>query len=121
MHITASFLSLLLATVSTVAPAAQAYAPIVSMNVTLPDGQTKELMVPESGLAQVTLKDGAEYGFRPTMQDDRGSTTVVTIFKMSPSVQNLGEVEVKLGAAAVTSKTTPAFKIAVTRVSKNST
>ncbi len=51
--------------------AAQTYAPIVTMSITLPDGQTRELTAPESGLAALTLKDGTEFGFRPTIQDDR--------------------------------------------------
>ena len=114
-------LALLLVDMWTGTPAAQLYAPVVSMVVTLPDGQTKELSAAESSLAHVTLKDGTEYAFRPTMNDDRGTTTVVTIFKMTPSTEQLGAVEVKLGAAAVTSKTTPAFKVAVPRVGKGTT
>jgi hypothetical protein len=49
--------------------AAQAYAPIVIMVVTMPDGRMQELTAAESGLATLTLKDGTEYGFRPTIQD----------------------------------------------------
>src|SRR5688572_16657650 len=49
--------------------AAQTYAPVVTMSVTLPDGRTRELTAPESGLATVSLKDGTEYGFQPTIQD----------------------------------------------------
>jgi hypothetical protein len=99
--------------------AAQTYAPIVTMNVTLPDGQTKELTAPESGLATVTLKDG-EFGFRPTIQDDRPwSRVTVAVFKRPTTTQAtelLGEVDVKTGAPAVMSRTAPAFKIAVTKV-----
>ncbi|PYQ84397.1 MAG: hypothetical protein DMG02_31350 [Acidobacteria bacterium] len=51
--------------------AAEMHAPIVTMSITLPDGQTKELTAPESGVATLTLKDGTEFGFRPTIQDDR--------------------------------------------------
>jgi hypothetical protein len=112
------FALLVVAAAWSAAASAQGYAPVVTMTVTLPDGQSKELSVPESGLGQATLKDGTEYGFRPTMQDDRGSVTVVTIFKMSPSPAEIGTVEAKLGAAAVASKTSPAFKIAVNRVGK---
>jgi hypothetical protein len=101
--------------------AAQPYSPIVTMSVTLPDGQTKELSAPESGLATVTLKDGIELGFRPTIQDDKPWTrVVVTIFRMptaSHPTQELGEVELRTGAAAVPSKTAPVFKIGVPRVS----
>lgn len=107
-----------LSLISGVALSAQAYAPVVYMTVTLPDGQRQELSAPESGLALATLKDGSEYGFRPTMQDDRGSTTVVTIFKMSPSPAEIGAVEVKLGAGAVAAKSSPSFRIAVNRVGK---
>ena len=109
---------LCLVAVTGVALSAQAYAPVVFMTVTLPDGQSKELSAPESGLAQATLQDGTEYGFRPTMQDDSGSTTVVTIFKMSPSPTEIGAVAVKLGSPAVAAKTSPAFRVAVNRVGK---
>ena len=100
--------------------AAQTYAPIVTMSITLPDGQTQELTAPESGLAALTLKDGTEFGFRPTIQDDRPwSRVTVAVFKMptaTQATQLLGEVDVKTGAAAVPSKTTPIFKVAVTKV-----
>ena len=49
--------------------AAQSHAPVVTMSVTVPDGGTQELTAAESGLATLTLKDGTEYGFRPTIQD----------------------------------------------------
>jgi hypothetical protein len=45
---------------------------------------------------------------------------VVTIFKAptaTAATQSLGEVEVKSGGPAVDAKTTPAFKIAVPKVS----
>jgi hypothetical protein len=101
--------------------AAQAYAPVVTMSVTLPDGQVKELTAPESGLATVSLKDGTEYGFRPTIQDSSPwNRIVVTIFKKATTnspTQILGEVEVKRGGPAVDSKTNPSFKVAVPNVS----
>jgi hypothetical protein len=37
--------------------------------LTTPDGRTHELTAAESGLATLTLKDGTEYGYRPTIQD----------------------------------------------------
>ena len=49
--------ALVVAMLSAVA-AAQAYAPIVTMVVTMPDGRTQELTAAESGLATLTLKDG---------------------------------------------------------------
>jgi hypothetical protein len=101
--------------------AAQAYAPIVTMSVTLPAGQTQELTAPESGLATVSLKDGTEYGFLPTIQDSMPwNRIVVTIFRMATTnspTQMLGEVELKRGGPAVDSKTTPSFKVAVPNVS----
>jgi hypothetical protein len=94
--------------------------PVVTMKVTLPDGQTKELIAPESGLATAALQDGTEYGFRPTIQDSMPwNRIVVTIFRTPTTTtptQVVGEVEVKKGAAAVESKTTPSFKIAVSNV-----
>ena len=104
------------------APAhAQAYAPQVMMSVTLPDGQVQQISAHESGLATLTTKDGTEYGFRPTMQDDRGLQTVITIFRMQPTAEAIGSAEVKLGASPTTVKSTPAFKVAVTRVNKATT
>jgi hypothetical protein len=47
--------------------AAQSYAPVVTRSVTLPDGRTQEVTAAESGPATVSLKDGTEYGFRPTI------------------------------------------------------
>jgi hypothetical protein len=100
--------------------AAQPPNPVVTMNVTLPNGQVKELSAPESGLATVTLADGTEIGVRPTIQDAKPWTrVVVTFFKLptpTRSTQEIGEVEAKTGGAAVQSKTTPSFKVAVTRV-----
>ena len=102
---------------------AQATSPIVSMSITLPDGQTKQVTASESGLATITLTDGTEIGFRPTIQDSKPWTrVVVTIFKMPTSShpsQELGAIEVKTGGPAVQSKTAPAFKVAVTKVSES--
>ncbi|PYR52941.1 MAG: hypothetical protein DMF95_05510 [Acidobacteria bacterium] len=112
--------TLMLVVMTVVMVGAQTYAPIVAMSITLPDGQTKELTAPESGLATLTLKDGTAFGFRPTIQDDRPwSKVTVAVFKMptaTQATQLLGEVDVKTGATAVPSKTTPIFKIAVTKV-----
>jgi hypothetical protein len=100
--------------------AAVAYSPVIHMTVTPPGGQSKTLSAPESGLAVTTLADGSQFGFRPTLVDDKPWThVIVTIFKManqSQPTQELGEVDLKTGAAAVTSKTAPSFKIAVTSV-----
>ena len=44
---------------------------------------------------------------------------MITVFKMptkSESIVELGEAEVKTGAAPVTFKTTPAFKVAISSV-----
>jgi hypothetical protein len=105
--------------------AAQAYAPVVTMSVTLPDGRTQEVSAAESGLATVNLKDGTEYGFRPTIQDSAPwNRIIVTIFRTATTnapTQILGEVEVKRGGPAVDSKTTPAFKVAVPKVSPPAT
>ncbi len=115
-------LALLIAGLTSATAFAQANNPVVNMSITLPDGETKEVTAPESGLATITLKDGTAIGFRPTIQDSKPWTRViVTIFKTTtashPS-QPLGEIEVKTGGSAVASKTTPAFKVAVTRTSE---
>jgi hypothetical protein len=105
--------------------AAQPQAPVVTMSVTLPDGRTQELTAPESGLATVNLKDGTEYGFRPTIQDSTPwNRIVVTIFRTATTnapTQILGEVELKRGGPAVDSKTSPSFKVAVPKVSPPAT
>ena len=101
--------------------AAQPYAPIVTMIVTMPDGRIQELTAAESGLATVTLKDGTEYGFRPTIQESAPwNRIVVTIFTGATeraSTTVLGEIEVRRGGPAVESKTSPSFKVSVPKVS----
>ena len=115
-------LALLISGLTSAIAFAQANNPRVTMSITLPDGQTKEVTAPESGLATIALKDGTEIGFRPTIQDSKPWTrVVVTIFKTptaSHPSQQLGELDVKTGGSAVPSKTTPTFKVAVTSVSE---
>lgn len=98
---------------------AQAHRPVVHMSITLPDGQTVQLNAPESGLAKATTKDGTEYGFRPTIQDDKWTRIIVTIFRMATTkapTEELGEVELKTGGTAVQTKTKPVFKVGITKV-----
>lgn len=94
--------------------------PIVRMSVTAPDGTVQEVTAPESGTATITLKDGTAIGVRPTILDSRPWTRVVVSFFKMPtpthSTEEIGSVEVKTGAAAIQSKTSPAFKVAVTSV-----
>jgi hypothetical protein len=100
--------------------AAQPDNPIVTLSVTLPDGRTQELKTADSRLATVSVKDGAEYGFRPTILDSQPwSRVVVTVFRMPTATQaseQLGEVELKTGGPGAQTKTTPSFKIAVVKV-----
>ena len=111
--------------VANIVVAAQAHAPVVTMSVTLPDGRTQELTAPESGVATVALKDGTEYGFRPTIQDSTPwNRIVVTIFRAGTTnapTEVLGEIELKRGGPAVDSKTNPSFKVAVPKVSRPAT
>ena len=97
--------------------AAQAYAHVATMIVTLPDGRTQELTAPESGLATVQLKDGIEYAFRPTIQESSPwNRIIVTIFRAastSAPTAVLGEVELKSDGTSVESKTNPSFKVSV--------
>jgi len=113
-----AFVALLL--VSGVIAAAQAFNPVVNMTVSLPNGEMKHVSAPESGLAIVTLADGTEFGFRPTIVDCKPWNRVTaTVFKMATGNQEtqvLGEIEVRVGGAPVESGTIPAFKIAVTNV-----
>ena len=96
--------------------------PTVQMSVTLPDGHAKTLTTFESGVARFTLSDGTEMGVRPTIIDSKPwKHVVLTFFKMPTSThatEELGAVEVTTGGAAVTTKTTPTFKAAVTSVSQ---
>lgn len=111
--------------VSSAAVASQAHAPLVTMSVTLPDGRIREMTVPESGVATLSLKDGTEYSFRPTIQDSSPwNRIVVTIFKTATAkapTEVLGEVELEKGGPAVASKTNPSFKVAVSSVSPPAT
>ena len=105
--------------------AAQAHAPVVTMSVTTPDGRTHELTAAESGLGTLSLKDGTEYGFRPTIQDSSPwNRIVVTIFRSataSAPTTVLGEIELRRGGPAVDSKTNPSFKVSVPKVSASTT
>jgi hypothetical protein len=95
------------------------------MSVTLPSGRTQEISAAESGLATVSLEDGTEYGFRPTIQDNMPwNRIVVTIFRTATAnapTQILGDVELKRGGPPVESKTNPSFKVAVPKVSPPAT
>ena len=87
--------------------------PVVSMSVTPRGGTATELTTHESGLATLDV-GGHQYGFRPTMHDDAGTSMTVTIFDMGgpgQAVHELAEVEVTGGGPAVGSKTTPAFTL----------
>jgi hypothetical protein len=101
--------------------AAQPDEPVVSMVVTLPDGQAKPLSAADSHVATVTVS-GVEYGFEPTIQDSHPwNHVVVSVFKMPTareSIVALGEVDLKTGSSAVTTKTSPAFKIAIDHVAQ---
>ena len=101
--------------------AAQTYAPVVTMSVRLPDGRSEQLTAPESGLATVSLKDGTEYGFQPTIRAGMPwNRLTVTIFAMAPTnspTESLGEVELQRGGPAAKSNTTPSFTVAVAKVS----
>ena len=100
---------------------AQTYAPVVTISVGLPDGRTQERTASESGLATVSLQDGTDYGFQPTIHDSMPwNRIVVTIFRMATTTsptQILGEVELKRGGPPADSKTNPSFKVAVPKVS----
>ena len=64
----------------------EASMPVVTMTVTTPDGRTQDLTAPESSVARLTLKDGTEYEFRPTIQDSSPwNRIIVTIFKGATS------------------------------------
>jgi len=87
--------------------------PVVSMSVSGPGGVSHELTTHESGLATVDV-DGHQYGFRPTMHDDAGTSMTVTIFDMGGPAQperELAAVDVSGGGPAVASKSTPAFRV----------
>jgi hypothetical protein len=120
MNIKTLIYAFVLVLVSAPFAAAQADTPLVAMSVTSSDGHAQDLSARESGLATLSV-NGTEYGFRPTIQDSKPwNQIVVTIFKMATSsapTSVLGEVDVKRAGAAVTSKTTPSFKVAVRSVS----
>jgi hypothetical protein len=114
---------LVLCASATFAGAEPSVAPTVTLSVTLPDGQVKELTTTESGLATVTV-GSREYGFRPTMLDDQGTRMTITIFDMgaaTESVREIGLVDIKGGGPVVPSKTTPAFKLTARKAAKSPT
>ena len=100
-------------------PAAQTYAPWVTMRVTTPDGDTVERTARDSSVASVTLKDGTIYELRPTIHDEPFSKVTVGIFRAASGHEPtaiVGEVQVTKGDSAVDSKTKPNFKIAVPKI-----
>jgi hypothetical protein len=94
-----------------VAASSQTYSPTVTMTITAPDGTTQDVMARDSNVGTMKLKDGSEYQFRPTVIDEPFSKVTIAIFKSDSTA--VGEVQATKGAPAVTSKTTPSFKIAV--------
>jgi hypothetical protein len=108
----AMFTSLVLALVfSATLTGAQTYSPAVTMTITAPDGTSHDVVARDSSVGTVTLKDGSTYQFRPTVMDEPFTKVTVGIFKADSTP--VGEVQASKGAAAVTSKTTPSFKIAI--------
>jgi hypothetical protein len=98
---------------------AQVMGPMVTMAITPPSGQVVQVTARESGLATVTLPDGTAYGFRPTIQDQAHTRTTVTVFRMGTATEatrEIGTVEVRTGAAAVKTSTTPSFTVAIPSV-----
>lgn len=88
-------------------------APKVALSITLPNGTVQQLTTHESGLVTVTV-DNREYGFRPTMHDDLGNRMTITVFDMgstTEAVREMTAVQVRGGGPAVSTKSTPAFKV----------
>jgi hypothetical protein len=52
----------------------------------------------------------------PVVRDSDSSHVDVTIIKVGTPEEHLGTVEARVGEVAVESKTTPAFKIAIVKV-----
>jgi hypothetical protein len=95
---------------------AQTYAPLVTMRVTTPDGQTHDISARESAVATVTLKDGRVYQFRPTIHDEPFSKVTVAIFTAATSSEptaSVGELQATKGGPAVDSKSKPNFRVAI--------
>jgi hypothetical protein len=90
--------------------AAQTYSPTVTMTVTAPDGSTQDVVARDSNVGTMKLKDGSEYQFRPTVMDEPFTKVTIAIFKADSTP--VGEVQAVKGAA-VTTRTTPSFKIAI--------
>ena len=99
-----------MASLAVTAASAQTYAPIVTLTITAPDGQTQDVVAKDSNAGTLKLKDGTEYMFAVTVVDEPFSKVNVQIVK---DWERLGEVQVVKGKPAVDSKTKPAFKIAI--------
>jgi hypothetical protein len=112
--------ALLAASIAVPVHAAPPDSPLVAMNVTLPSGEVKALAAHDSETVTFSTPEGITYGVRPTVQDSKPWTrTVVTFFRMpteKQSTEEIGAVEARTGAGAVTLKGSPAFKVAVATV-----
>jgi hypothetical protein len=95
-------------------------SPLVTMAVTLPSGEVKTLAAHDSETVTFKVADGTEFGVRPTIIDSKPWTrTNVTFFRMpttSATTAEVGTAEARTGAAAVSVKGTPAFKVAVSTI-----
>jgi hypothetical protein len=94
----------------------QTKAPTVTLDVTLPNGETRQVSATAGEQITVKLPDDTEFGFRSTVRETDSSRVEVTIVKIGSPDEQLGIVEATVGASAIESKTTPVFKIAVLNV-----
>lgn len=103
-------------TLSSAPNQAQPNVPVVSIAITLPDGSTQTVAVHESEVSTFKAKDGTAYEIRPTVHDLLFASATVAIFN-APTTTDAGsliaELEVKKGLAAVATKSTPSFKVAI--------
>jgi hypothetical protein len=89
----------------------------IVLELSLPNGATPQLRVPEGETGSVELTNVGKFGFVPTFQDENQRVVVVELFdlKRTPH-QWLGRLEAVVGGDKVQSDTTPQFGVRVVRV-----
>lgn len=116
MKLLTSLMAVLFASGVPVLASAQTKAPTVTLDVVLTSGETRQVSTTAGEQVTIELPDEIEFGFLPRLRGSDASHVDVAIVKIGSTDEPLGTVEAKVGEAAVESKTTPVFKIAVSKV-----
>lgn len=109
-------MSLLISYTTASTPVTEQQSQVVTLEVTLPSGEVRQLSAVAGEQVTTKLSDDSEFGFRPRIRETDSSQIEVTISKIGSPDEPVGTVEVRVGESPVDAKTTPVLKIAVSKV-----